>query len=64
MKSHPGSIGQLFFVFIAPALLARSFKVPEVRWPRWAEALPGYTVGILGAYWTIQRTVILIGALR
>ncbi len=56
-------LGQLVFVFTALALV-RSFKVLEVRWPRWAEALPGYTVGSLGAYWTIQRTVILFGGLR
>ena len=55
-------IGQLAFVFLALAL-ARSFKALEIRWPRWALALPGYTVGSLGAYWTIQRGVILIGAL-
>jgi hydrogenase/urease accessory protein HupE len=56
-------LGQIVFVFTALALV-RSFKVLEVRWPRWAEALPGYTVGSLGAYWTIQRTVILLGGLR
>lgn len=53
-------LGQLVFVFAALAL-ARSFKVLEVRWPVWAEAIPGYTVGSLGAYWTIQRTYILFG---
>jgi len=36
----------------------------EIRWARWAEALPAYTVGGLGAYWTIQRTVILIAGLQ
>jgi len=56
-------LGQLVFVFTALALV-RSFKVLEVRWPRWAELLPGYTVGSLGAYWTIQRTIILLGGLR
>ena len=56
-------LGQLVFVFTALALV-RSFKVLEVRWPRWVEALPGYTVGSLGAYWTIQRTIILLGVLR
>ncbi len=54
-------LGQLVFVLTA---LARSFKALEVRWPRWAEALPGYTVGGLGAYWTLQRTAILLGGLR
>jgi hydrogenase/urease accessory protein HupE len=56
-------LGQLVFVFTALALV-KSFKVLEVRWPRWAEALPGYVVGSLGAYWTIQRTVVLLGGLR
>lgn len=56
-------LGQLAFVFTALAL-ARSFTILEVRWPRWAAALPGYTVGGLGAYWTIQRTIILLGGLR
>jgi hypothetical protein len=56
-------LGQLGFVFTALALV-RSFRVLEVRWPRWIEALPGYAVGSLGAYWTVQRTVILLGALK
>lgn len=56
-------LGQLLFVLGALAL-ARSFTVLEVRWPRWVEALPGYAVGSLGAYWTIQRTVILLGGMR
>jgi len=55
-------LGQLIFVFLALAL-AWSFKTLEIRWPRWALALPGYTVGSLGAYWTIQRTAILLGGL-
>ena len=56
-------LGQLVFVALALAL-ERSFRVLEIRWPRAVEALPGYAVGSLGAYWTIQRTVILIGGLR
>ena len=45
-------------------LLERSFRVLEVVWPRWALAFPGYAVGSLGAFWTIQRTVMLMGGLR
>ena len=56
-------LGQLLFVAMALAL-ERSFRILEIRWPRVVEALPGYAVGSLGAYWTIQRTVILIGGLR
>jgi hydrogenase/urease accessory protein HupE len=56
-------LGQLTFVALAVGL-ERSFRLLEVRWPRVVEAFPGYAVGSLGAYWTIQRTVILIGGLR
>jgi hydrogenase/urease accessory protein HupE len=55
-------LGQLFFVLLI-VLLERSFRVLEIRWPRFVEALPGYAVGSLGAYWTIQRTLILVGGL-
>jgi hydrogenase/urease accessory protein HupE len=53
-------VGQVTFVLLIVAL-ERSFRVLEVRWPRWAQALPGYTVGTLGAFWTIQRVVVLLG---
>jgi hydrogenase/urease accessory protein HupE len=56
-------LGQLGFVVLILAM-ASSFRVLEVRWSRWVEALPGYTVGALGAFWTIQRTALLIAALR
>ncbi|NOQ47195.1 MAG: HupE/UreJ family protein [Desulfobulbaceae bacterium] len=55
-------IGQLFFVAIM-LLLERSFRILEIRWPRWAEAMPAYTVGGLGAFWTIQRVAIMVGGL-
>jgi len=54
--------GQLVFVFLALAL-GWAFRTLEIRWPRWALTIPGYTVGSLGAYWTIQRTAILLGGL-
>jgi hypothetical protein len=56
-------LGQLGFVGLVLAM-ERSFRVLEVRWPRWAEVLPGYTVGTLGAFWTIQRTALLFAGLR
>ena len=56
-------IGQLSFVFLILAL-ERAFRILQVRWPRWAEALPGYTVGSLGAFWTVQRVVLLFGSTR
>jgi hypothetical protein len=56
-------LGQLGFVALVLAM-ERSFRVLEVRWPRWVQALPGYTVGTLGAFWTIQRVALLIGGMR
>jgi hydrogenase/urease accessory protein HupE len=56
-------IGQLFFVLII-VLLQRAFRALEIRWPKVVEAVPGYVVGSLGAFWTIQRTVMMLGGLR
>ena len=56
-------LGQLFFVAVI-LLLIRSFRLLEIRWSRWAEWLPPYVVGSLGAYWTLQRTWLLVTALR
>jgi hydrogenase/urease accessory protein HupE len=53
-------IGQVSFVLLI-LLLERSFRQLEIRWPRWVQALPGYTVGSLGAFWTIQRAAMLFG---
>lgn len=56
-------IGQVAFVLIV-ILLEHSFRVLEISWPRLVAALPGYAVGALGAFWTIQRVVILLGGPR
>jgi hydrogenase/urease accessory protein HupE len=53
-------IGQLSFVLLI-LLLERSFRQLEICWPRWVRALPGYTVGSLGVFWTIQRAAMLLG---
>ena len=53
-------VGQLSFIALILAL-ERAFRILEIHWPRWIEALPGYTVGSLGAFWTIQRLTILFG---
>ena len=54
-------LGQLGFVTLI-LMICRSFKVLEISWPRWAELAPGYAVGSLGAFWTIQRVTIMLGA--
>jgi hydrogenase/urease accessory protein HupE len=56
-------LGQVAFVLLV-VLLERSFRVLEVRWPRLVERMPGYAVGTLGAYWTIQRTLLLLAGAR
>src|SRR5271165_1540264 len=52
-------IGQLFFVFLILGL-ERSFRVLEIQWPRLLRMLPGYAVGTLGAFWTLQRTLAML----
>ena len=52
-------LGQLGFIGLVLAL-ERSFRILEVRWPGWAELMPGYAVGSLGAFWTIQRVALMI----
>jgi hydrogenase/urease accessory protein HupE len=56
-------LGQLGFIGLVLAL-EQSFRILEVRWPRWVQALPGYTVGSLGAFWTVQRVALLLGVAR
>jgi hypothetical protein len=52
-------IGQLAFVLVI-LLLERSFRLLEIRWPLVVARLPGYAVGTLGAFWTIQRVAMLL----
>lgn len=56
-------VGQVFFVLLVLAL-ERAFHVLEIHWPRMVRMLPGYAVGSLGAFWTVQRAAILLGGLR
>ena len=52
--------GQLLFVALILGL-ARAFRTLEIQWPLVVERLPGYAIGSLGAFWTIQRTLMLVG---
>jgi hydrogenase/urease accessory protein HupE len=52
--------GQLLFVAVT-LLLVRSFRQLEVRWPQPVRIMPAYIVGALGAFWTVDRIVALIG---
>jgi hydrogenase/urease accessory protein HupE len=56
-------IGQIAFVLLVVAL-ERSFRQLEISWPTWAARVPGYLIGSAGAFWTIQRTAILLGVVQ
>jgi hydrogenase/urease accessory protein HupE len=51
-------IGQLAFVLII-MLLYRALQTLQFNLPRWANHAPGYLVGSLGAFWTIERTLMM-----
>jgi hydrogenase/urease accessory protein HupE len=53
-------IGQFGFVCLV-LLLERSFRQLAIRWPIWVAHAPGYLVGSLGAFWTIQRVAMMVG---
>ena len=52
-------LGQLAFVFLVIAM-ERAFRLLQINWPRWVEMIPAYTLGSLGAFWTIQRVAMII----
>jgi len=56
-------IGQIAFVLLV-VLLERSFRQLEISWPPWLARAPGYLIGSAGAFWTIQRTAILLGVVQ
>jgi hypothetical protein len=56
-------IGQLTFIALV-LLLERAFHLLEIRWPRPILQLPVYTLGSVGAFWTIQRVALMIGSAR
>jgi hydrogenase/urease accessory protein HupE len=52
--------GQLAFV-AGILLLERALRLLEIRWPRPVALAPAYLVGVLGAYWAIDRIVAMFG---
>ncbi len=52
--------GQLSFVAVM-LLLVRCFDLLNIHWPRPARMAPAYVVGSVGAFWTIDRIVAMIG---
>jgi len=56
-------IGQIAFVLLVVAL-ERSFRQLEISWPVALARAPGYLIGGAGAFWTFQRTAILLGVMQ
>ncbi|MFN8642240.1 MAG: HupE/UreJ family protein [Candidatus Binatia bacterium] len=54
------AIAQLAFVLLI-VLGERAFRLLAGRGPGWLPAVPGYAVGSMGAFWTIQRVATLFG---
>ena len=52
-------MGQIVFVVLI-LMIHRSLKVLAFRWPGWVDFIPGYAIGSLGAFWTIQRTAMMV----
>jgi hypothetical protein len=56
-------LGQIGFVALYLAM-ERSLRTLEFHPPAWADAVPAYVVGTLGAYWTIAQAALLLGLRR
>jgi len=52
-------LGQLAFIVLVLAV-QRVFSMLQFRWKRWAQFLPGYVVGSIGAFWTMERVAALL----
>lgn len=52
--------GQLAFIALVFALLW-SYRQLAIDWPDAVRKLPAYTLGALGAYWFIQRALMVVG---
>lgn len=56
-------LGQIAFVAGVLAMAA-ALRSLGIAWPVWVRRAPGYLVGSLGAYWTLERTIAIFLAAR
>ena len=47
-------LGQLFFIVLALIGMKLLFTVKS-QWPKWLEQLPAYSIGIIAAFWFVER---------
>jgi hydrogenase/urease accessory protein HupE len=55
-------LGQLAFVALVLGV-TQSWRVLEIQWSRRMALVPGYVLGVLGAFWTLDRSFAMFGAL-
>jgi len=55
-------LGQLAFIAVI-LLLEQALRQVRAAWPRWVTMLPGYAIGGMAAFWTIQRLEVWMRAL-
>ena len=58
LRARMSMTGQLAFVLVI-LLLHRALQALRFDTPAWARYVPGYLVGSLGAFWTIERATLL-----
>ena len=56
-------LGQLGFIAVVLAV-QRTFSVLQIRWKPWVRFVPGYVIGSIGAFWTLERVAVFVGLLR
>jgi len=56
-------LGQLGFIAVVLAV-QQTLRALQIRWKGWVKLLPGYAVGSIGAFWTIERVATLAGLMR
>ena len=56
-------LGQIGFIVLLLGV-QRAFGLLHIRWQGWVRVVPGYVVGSIGAFWTIERVGVLFGLVR
>ena len=56
-------LGQLGFIAVVLAA-QQTLRALQIHWKSWVKLIPGYAVGSIGAFWTLERVAVLFGLLR
>jgi hypothetical protein len=55
-------VGQLAFIALVLGV-THAWRVLEIQWSRRMALVPGYVLGVMGAFWTLDRSFAMVGAL-